>query len=87
MLSTLLKLGLSGHDVKPHFVRSNANISYKIYIFFEENILVALDKNNLFSIVLRWGGGVTVRPAGSQPITAYSYYSLKPNFDQVNMVS
>ena len=32
---TLLKLGLSGYDV---FGRSSANISYKIYFFFRENV-------------------------------------------------
>ena len=59
VMSTLLKLGLSGYDVKPRFVRSNANISYKIHFFFGEKILVALDtyakKMNPPSIVL--GGG------------------------------
>ena len=34
--STLLKLGLSGYDVKPRFVRSNVNISYKVHFFFGE---------------------------------------------------
>ena len=43
MMSTLLKLGLSGYDVKPLLVRSNANISYKIHFFVEEKNLVALD--------------------------------------------
>ena len=56
---TLLKLGFSGYDVKPRFVRSNANISYKIHFFFGEKILVTLDtyakKMNPPSIVL--GGG------------------------------
>ena len=53
----MLKLGLSGYDVKLRlFVRSNANISYKIHFFFEEKNLVALDtyakKKNPPSIVL-----------------------------------
>ena len=40
-MSTLLKLGLSGYDVKPRFfVRSNANISYKIHFFFGEKIVL-----------------------------------------------
>ena len=64
MMSTLLKLGLSGYDVKPRF---GANISYKIHFFFEEKILVTLDthtkKMNPPSII--FGGGCTVRPAGS----------------------
>ena len=58
IMSTLLKLGLSGCDVKPLLVRPNANISYKIH-FFLEKILVALEthtrKMNLPSIIL--GGG------------------------------
>ena len=56
IMSTLLKLGLSGYDVNHGFVRSNANISYKIHFFFGEKILVALDthakKMNPPSIVL-----------------------------------
>ena len=58
-MSTLLKLGLSGYDVKPRFVRSNANISYKIHFFFGEKILVALDtyaKKNKPTLD-RFGGG------------------------------
>ena len=43
IMSTLLKLGLSGYDVKPRFVRSNVNISYKFHFFFVEKFLVALD--------------------------------------------
>ena len=66
IMSTLLKLGLSGYDVKPRFARYNANISYKIHFFFGEKILVALDtyakKINPPSVVL---GGCTVRSAGS----------------------
>ena len=37
MMSTLLKLGLSGYDVKPRFGASNANISYKIHFFLGKN--------------------------------------------------
>ena len=66
-MSTLLKLGFSGYDVNHGFVRSDANISYKIHFFIGEKILMALDtyakKNNPPSIVL--GGGCTVRSAGS----------------------
>ena len=71
MMSTLLKLGLSGYDVKPRFgafqslVRSNL---LQNPLFFEEKILVTLDthtkKMNPPSIILG-GGGVHVRPAGS----------------------
>ena len=43
MMSTLLKLGLRGCDVKPRFVHYNVNISYKIHFFFEEKKLMALD--------------------------------------------
>ena len=57
---TLLKLGLSCYDVKPHFVCSNANISYKIHFFFEKIFLVALKtyvkKMNPPPIVF-WGEG------------------------------
>ena len=42
-MSTLLKLGLSGYEIKPRFVRSNANISYDIHYFFGEKSLVTLD--------------------------------------------
>ena len=69
IMLTLLKLGLSGYDVNHGFVRSNANISYKIHFFFGEKILVALDtyakKMNPPSIVLGGGGGCTVWSAGS----------------------
>ena len=56
-MSTLLKLGLSGYDVKPLFVCSYANISYKIQFFFEEKNLVALKLSHPRSI---WGGARTV---------------------------
>ena len=36
-------MGLGDYDVKPRFVCSNANISYKIHFFFEEKNLMALD--------------------------------------------
>ena len=59
-MSTLLKLGLSGYDVKPRFImRSSANISYKIQVFFGEKMLVALDtdaKKNEPTLD-RFGGG------------------------------
>ena len=69
MMSTLLKLGLSGYDVKPCFVGSNANISYKIHFFFGEKILVTLDtyanKNEPTFDRFWGGGGSSVRSACS----------------------
>ena len=56
MMSTLLKFGLSGYDVKQRFVRSDANISKKIHFFIDEKI-------NPPSIIS--GGGCMVSPAGS----------------------
>ena len=47
MMSTLLKLGLSGYDVKPRFGAFQCEyISYKIH-FFEEKILVTLDTHTV----------------------------------------
>ena len=67
MMSTLLKLGLSGYDVKPRFGAFQCEYLLQNPLFFEENILGTLDahtkKMNPPSIIL--GGGCTVRPAGS----------------------
>ena len=64
-MSTLLKMDLSGYDVKP-----NVNISYRIHFFFEEKYLEALDtyakKINPPSIVFGVrGGGYSVWSADS----------------------
>ena len=68
MMSTLLKLGLSGYDVKPRFGAFQCEYLLQNPLFFEEKILVTLDthtkKMNLPSIIFL-GGGCTVRPAGS----------------------
>ena len=68
MMSTLLKLGLSGYDVKPRFGAFQCEYLLQNPLFFEEKILVRLDthtkKMNPPSIILG-GGGCTVRPAGS----------------------
>ena len=66
MMSTLLKLGLSGYDEKPRFGAFQCEYLLQNPLFFEEKILVTLDthtkKMNPPSIIL--GGGCTVRPAG-----------------------
>ena len=63
----LLKLGLSGYNVKPRFGALQCEYLLQNSLFFEEKILVTLDtytkKMNPPSIIL--GGGCTVRPAGS----------------------
>ena len=60
MMSTLLKLGLSGYDVKPRFGAFQCEYLLQNPLFFEEKILVTLDthtkKMNPPSIIL--GGGV-----------------------------
>ena len=60
MMSTLLKLGLSGYDVKPRFGAFRWEYLLQNPLFFEEKILVTLDthtkKMNPPSIIL--GGGV-----------------------------
>ena len=60
MMSTLLKLGLSGYDVKPRFGAFQCQYLLQNPLFFEEKILVALDthtkKMNPPTIIL--GGGV-----------------------------
>ena len=60
MMSTLLKLGLSGYDVKPRFGAFRCEYLLQNPLFFEEKILVTLDthtkKLNPPSIIL--GGGV-----------------------------
>ena len=59
MMSTLLKLGLSGYDVKPRFDAFRCEYLLQNPLFFEEKILVTLDthtkKMNPPSIIL---GGV-----------------------------
>ena len=57
MMSTLLKLGLSGYDVKPRF---GALLEKN----FGDTIDIHAKKMNPPSIILG-GGGCTVRPAGS----------------------
>ena len=68
MMSTLLKLGLSGYDVKPRFGAFQCKYLLQNPLFFYEKILVTLDthtkKMNPPSIIFG-GGGCTVRPAGS----------------------
>ena len=60
MMSTLLKLGSSGYDVKPRFGAFQCEYLLQNPLFFEEKILVTLDthtkKMNPPSIIL--GGGV-----------------------------
>ena len=68
MMSTLLKLGLSGYDVKPGFGAFQCEYLLQNPLFLEKKSLVALDthakKMNPPSIILG-GGGCTVRPPGS----------------------
>ena len=60
MMSTLLKLGLSGYDVKPRSGAFQCEYLLQNPLFFKEKILVTLDthtkKMNPTSIIL--GGGV-----------------------------
>ena len=60
MMSTSLKLGLSGYDVKPRFGAFQCEYLLQNPLFFEEKILMTLDthtkKMNPPSIIL--GGGV-----------------------------
>ena len=67
MMSTLLKLGISGYDVKPRLVRANANISYKIHFFFGKNFGDTRHPYEKSKPTLdhSGGGGCTVRPTGS----------------------
>ena len=69
MMSTLLKLGLGGYDVKRRFGAFQCEYLLQYPPFLEKN-LVALDthakKINPPSIILG-GGGCTARPAGSYP--------------------
>ena len=59
-MSTLLKLGLSGYDVKPRFGAFQCEYLLQNPLFFEEKILVTLDthtkKINPPSIILGGGG-------------------------------
>ena len=60
MMSTLLKLGLSGYDVKPRFSAFRCEYLLQNPLFLKENFLVALDthvkKMNPPSIILGGGG-------------------------------
>ena len=67
-MSTLLKLDLSGYDVKPCFgAFQPMRISPTKYTFFEENFLVTLDTHTKKNepTLDHSGGGCTVRPTGS----------------------
>ena len=79
MITTLLKLGLSGYDVNPRFCAFQCEYLLQNPLLFEEKILVALDthtkKMNSPSIIL---GGCTVRPAGSYPIAIDHDFETKP---------
>ena len=63
MMSTLLKLGLSGYDVKPRFGAFRCEYLLQNPLFFEEKILVTLDthtkKMNPPLIILRGVHGKT----------------------------
>ena len=68
MMSTLLKLGLSGYDVKPRFGAFQCEYLLQNPLFFKEKILVALNTHTKEmdpSSIILWGGGCTVWPAGS----------------------
>ena len=60
IMTTLLKLGLSGYDVKPRFGAFQCEYRLQNPLFFEEKILVTLDthtkKMNPPSIILVGGG-------------------------------
>ena len=60
IMTTLLKLGLSGYDVKPRFGAFQCEYRLQNPLFFEEKILVTLDthtkKMNPPSIILGGGG-------------------------------
>ena len=62
MMSTFLKLGLSGYDVKPRFGALQCEYHLQNPLFFEEKILAALDIQakimNPPSIALVGGGGL-----------------------------
>ena len=67
MMSTLLKLGLSGYDVKPRFVAFQCEYLLQNPLFFLGKIFG--DPRHLYEknepTVDYSGGGCTVRPAGS----------------------
>ena len=69
MMSTLLKLGLSGYDVKPRFGAFQCEYLPQNLLFFSRkkfgDTRHPYEKNKLNHS----GGGCTVRPAGSKPIT------------------
>ena len=59
-MSTLLKLGLSGYDVKPRFGAFQCEYLLQNPLFFEEKILVTLDthtKKNEPTLDHSGGGG------------------------------
>ena len=59
MMSTLLKLGLSGYDVKPRFGAFQCEYLLQNPLIFEEKILVTLDthtKKNEPPLDHFWGG-------------------------------
>ena len=59
MMSTLLKLGLSGYDVKPRFGAFQCEYLLQNPLFFRKTILVALDTHvkNMNPPSIIWGGG------------------------------
>ena len=67
MMSTLLKLGLSGYDVKPRFGAFQREYLLKIHFFFGKNFgdtRHPYEKNEP-TLDHSGGGGCTVKPAGS----------------------
>ena len=64
MMSPLLKLGLSGYDVKPRFGAFQCEYLLQNPLFFEKKILVTLEKNEP-TLDHSGGAGCTARPAGS----------------------
>ena len=67
MMSTLLKLGFSGYDVKPRFGAFQCKYLLQNPLFLGKNFggtRHPCEKNKAASIILG-GGGCTVRPAGS----------------------
>ena len=68
MMSTLLKLGLSGYDVKPRFGAFQGEYLLQNPLFWGKNFgdtRHPYDKNEPTLDHSGGGGGCTVRPAGS----------------------
>ena len=87
MITTLLKLGLSGYDVNPRFCAFQCEYLLQNPLFFLGKNIGGpghpYEKNEL---TVDHSGGCTVRPAGSYPIAIDHDFETKPLCDHFILI-